>query len=69
MTKLVPPAKSGEKSQWKYNHLQKHAHTSELVELERESYGEEEQLVGDCDQERDGQIIVVQSVYFYHVAE
>lgn len=41
--------------------------TSELVEFEGEGYGEEEELVGDCDQQGYCEIIVIQYVYFSHI--
>ena len=40
--------------------------TSELVKLERIGYREEEQLIGDCDQEGDGEVVVVERVDFCH---
>jgi hypothetical protein len=34
----------------------------ELVEFQREGYGKEEELVGDCDEEGDGEVVVVENM-------
>lgn len=36
--------------------------TCELVEFEGEGYGEKEELIGDGDQQRDREIVVIQGV-------
>jgi hypothetical protein len=41
-------------------------HTGELVEFEGKRYREEKQLVGDCDEECNGEIVVVKGMDFGH---
>ena len=41
--------------------------TSKLIEFERKGDGEEEELVGNGDEEGDGEIIVIQSVDLRHI--
>lgn len=43
-------------------------HTGKLVKLERESYREEEELVSNCDEEGNGEIVVVKGMDFSHGA-
>lgn len=64
--KLVPPAKSGDVSS--YCLCRKSGGcTCEFVEFQGESYGEEEQLVGDRYDSSDAHIVVVKDVYDRHV--
>ena len=65
-TKFVPPAKSGELVSTILLKLVVEKLTGKLVELETESDGKEEQLVGDGDQQRYCQIVIVQGMDFRH---
>lgn len=63
MAKLVPPAKSWmalEISREKAHNGHCAKLTGELVKLQGEGDGEEEELVGDGEDGRDGQVVVVE---------
>lgn len=36
----------------------------EFIKLEGKRYGEEEELIGDCDEQGYGEVVIVQSVHF-----
>ena len=40
--------------------------TSQFVEFETECNSEEEELIRDCNQESDGEVVIVQSMNFGH---
>ena len=65
-TKLVPPAKSESKLSHASLDRLCDRNTSKLVELETECYGEEEELVANCDKQSNGEIIIIESMDFGH---
>ena len=63
--KLVPPAKS--RGVLVVASVDQELEvTSQFVEFEGEGNGKEEELVADCDEEGDGEVVIVQGVYFGH---